>query len=183
MNSSSPNSTNIASRDCAYGCNTKIHWNNSANEYWEMLTNKKHVCPNRSSNNGNKSVVTSANSNINATMPKPTAYYNSNYNKKSWISKSNNNNNNIKQPMDNSLEILQGTSIDTIKKQYETLADLIKAYNGKTHGSQSHILANNFIEIIVYYEVPEGKKEEVKEKFDDFIRNERRSYSNSHGQQ
>ena len=84
--------------------------------------------------------------------------------------------------MDNSLEILQGTSTDTITKQYEVLTDLIKEYNGKTRGSQSHILANNFIQIIVYYEIPEGKRGEIKEKFDDFVRNERRSYSNSHGQ-
>ncbi len=55
------------------------------------------------------------------------------------------------------------------------LADLIKECNGKIHGSQSHILANNFIEIIVYYEVPQGKREEVKEKFEDFIKNARRS--------
>jgi len=34
----------------------------------------------------------------------------------------------------------------------------------------------------MYYEIPEGKREEIKEKFDDFVRNERRSYSNSHGQ-
>jgi hypothetical protein len=84
--------------------------------------------------------------------------------------------------VDNSLEILQGTSTDTITKQYGVLADLIKEYNDKTHGSQSHILANNFIQIIVYYEIPEGKREEIKEKFDDFVRNKRRSYSNSQGQ-
>ena len=61
--------------------------------------------------------------------------------------------------MDNSLEILQGTPIDTITKQCGVLDDLIKEYNGKTHGSQTRILANNFIQIIVYYEVSEGKRE------------------------
>ena len=65
--------------------------------------------------------------------------------------------------MDNSLEILQGSSTDTIRKQYEVLADLIREYNGKTHGSQSHILSNNSIQLIVYYEVPEGMREEIKE--------------------
>jgi hypothetical protein len=35
--------------------------------------------------------------------------------------------------VDNSLEILQGTSTDTITKQYGVLADEIKEYNGKTH--------------------------------------------------
>ena len=64
--------------------------------------------------------------------------------------------------MDNSLEILHGTSTDEIRNQYEVLADLIKEYNGKTHGSQSHILANDSIRLIVYYEVPEGMREEIK---------------------
>jgi len=34
----------------------------------------------------------------------------------------------------------------------------------------------------MYYENPEEKREEMKEKFDDFVRNEIRSNSNSHGQ-
>jgi hypothetical protein len=73
--------------------------------------------------------------------------------------------------MDSSLEILHGPA-DTIRKQYEVLSDLIKEYNGKTHGSQSHILGNNFIQIIVYYEVPEGMRDEVKGQFNVVIRNE-----------
>jgi hypothetical protein len=85
--------------------------------------------------------------------------------------------------VDNSLEILKGTSTDTITKQYGVLVDLIKEYNGKTHGSQSHVLANDFIQIIVYYEIPEGKREEIKEKL--MILSETKedhSYSNSHRQ-
>ena len=77
--------------------------------------------------------------------------------------------------MDTSLEILQG-SVDKIRKQYELLSDLIKEYNGKTHGSQSHILTNNSIQIIVYYEVPEGMREEVKRTFDNMIRTEPKDY-------
>jgi hypothetical protein len=82
--------------------------------------------------------------------------------------------------VDNPLEILQGTSTDTITKQHGVLADLIKEYNDKTWFS-IHILANNFIQIIVYYEIPEAKRDEIKEKFDGFVRNKRISYSNSHG--
>ena len=163
--------TNINPKDCVYGCNTRIYWNTIVSEYWEVFTKKKHICPNRSSNN-NKSVASPTNNN---TTPKPT-HYNNNYknnynnnsnNKKSWTPKFNN-----KQSMDNSLEILQGSSTDTIRKQYEVLADLIKEYNGKTHGSQSHILANNSIQLIVYYEVPEGMREEIKRKFENFTRSE-----------
>jgi hypothetical protein len=69
--------------------------------------------------------------------------------------------------MDNSLEILHG-STDTIRKQYEVLSDLIKEYNGKTHGSQSHINTNNCMQLIVYYEVPEGMREQIKRAFYNF---------------
>ena len=50
--------------------------------------------------------------------------------------------------MDKSLEIPKG-SADTIRKLYEALSDLIKKFLGKTHGSQSHILADNSIQLIV----------------------------------
>jgi hypothetical protein len=66
--------------------------------------------------------------------------------------------------MSNSLELLQG-SIDIIQNKYEILLDIVSEVNGKVHGSQSHILSNNLISIIVYFEVPVGKREEVKRKF------------------
>src|SRR3979409_1054680 len=107
---SSPNATNINPKYCIYGCNTRIYWNTLTSEYWEVLTKKKHICPNRSSNN-NKSVAAAQINNN--TTPKPT-YSNNNYKNnynyaKSWSPKFNN-----KQLMDNSLEILQG-SADTIR--------------------------------------------------------------------
>ena len=73
--------------------------------------------------------------------------------------------------MDNSVEILQG-SADIIIKQYEVLTDLIKEFEGKTHGSQSHSLQNNSLQIVIYYEVPEGKRDEIKEIFKTYARNE-----------
>ena len=89
-----------------------------------------------------------------------------NYNyKKSWS------NSNNKQPMDNSVEILQG-SVDTIIQQYEVLTDLIKEFKGKTHGSQSHNLQNNSLQIVVYYEVPEGKRDDIKRMFETYTKNE-----------
>jgi hypothetical protein len=178
---SSSSATYINPKDCVYGCNTRIYWNALISEYWEVLTKRKHICPNRSNNNKSMTVPTN-----NKSLSKPTQYnnnyktnYNNNYNyKKSWTPKFNN-----KQSMDNSLEILQGSSTDTIRKQYEVLADLIREYNGKTHGSQSHILANNSIQLIVYYEVPEGMREEIKRKFENFIRNEIKIYHSHHHQQ
>lgn len=179
---SSPNATNINPKDCVYACNTKIYWNALASEYWEVSTKKKHICPNRSRNNNNKPVAAQTNNNNNNndnTGPKtkhynnnPGSNYNNNYNYRKPLAPKVNN----KQPMDNSLEILQGSSTDTITEQYEVLADLIKKYNGKTHGSQSHILANDSIKLIVYYEVPEGMREEIKRKFGDFARDEIKIY-------
>jgi hypothetical protein len=168
---SSSDISNINSKYCVYGCNTKIYWNTLNSEYSEVSTKKKHLCPNRSINSHNK-VVAAINSN-NSSKPE---YYNNNhtnnysnknnYNyKKSWL------HSNSKQPMDNSMEILQG-SYNTITKKYEALSDLIKEFKGKTHGSQSHNLPNNSLQIVVYYEVPEGMREELKRMFETYTRNE-----------
>ncbi len=67
--------------------------------------------------------------------------------------------------MSNSLELLQGP-IEDIQKKYEILSDIVSEANDKVHGSQSHIISgSNNISLVVYYEVPEGKREMVKQKF------------------
>ncbi len=146
-------STNtINPKPCNYGCGTRIYWNTLENAYFEVFAKKKHVCPNRS--NG-KSVTTQSTMNIN----KPNYYSN----KKSYYSKE------PKPKMSNSFELLTGP-IDSIQKKYEILSDIVTEYNGKVHGSQSHfITADNSISLIVYYEVPEGKREEVKQRFNNLI--------------
>ena len=164
--------SNINSKYCVYGCNTKIYWNTINNEYSEVITKRKHFCPNRLINSNKPAGTAAIDNNISS---KPTFYKNNqmnnpsnknNYNyKKSWP------NSNAKQPMDNSVEILQG-SADIIIKQYEVLTDLIKEFQGKTHGSQSHSLQNNSLQIVIYYEVPEGKRDEIKEIFKTYTRNE-----------
>jgi hypothetical protein len=63
--------------------------------------------------------------------------------------------------MANSLELLSGP-ISDIQKKYEILSDIVTEYNGCIHGSQSHVVSNNLISLIVYYEVPLGNREEVK---------------------
>ena len=165
--------SNINSKYCVYGYNTKIYWNTLNSEYSEVLTKKKHFCPNRSIYS-NKSVDAAAINNN--TSSKPTSHKNNltnnysnknNYSyKKSWPNPNNN-----KQPMDNSVEILRG-SADKVTKQYEVLTDLIKEFKGKTHGSQSHNLPNNTLQIVVYYEVLEGKRDDIKRMFETFTKNE-----------
>jgi hypothetical protein len=59
--------------------------------------------------------------------------------------------------MSNSLKLLTGP-IDSIQKKYEILCDIVSEANGKVHGSQSHIIVNNLLSLIVYYEVPEVKE-------------------------
>jgi hypothetical protein len=66
--------------------------------------------------------------------------------------------------MSNSFELLIG-SISDIQKKYEILSDIVTKMGGRIHGSQSHIVSpDNTLQLIVYYEVPEGKREEVKQK-------------------
>ena len=67
-------------------------------------------------------------------------------------------------------------SIEAIQKNYEILSEIvIVEYGGKVHGFQSHIVANNnSMQLIVSYEVhevPLGMRDEVKRKFDNFVRN------------
>jgi hypothetical protein len=64
------NNQNINPRPCVYGCGIQIYWNSSVNEYWEVLTKKRHICPNIVSNK-NKTSITPP-----SKAPKP-YYYNS----------------------------------------------------------------------------------------------------------
>ena len=71
--------------------------------------------------------------------------------------------------MCNSFELLQG-SIAEIQKSYEILSDIVSEYNGKVHGSQrDRDPKTGLIDILVYYEVPLGQRDEVKQKFDNFL--------------
>ena len=149
---------NIYPKSCGYGCGLQIYWNTSENTYFEVLSQKKHICPNRTNN---KSVT----SNTSATIAGVSANKPTYYSKKPWS--------NTQQPkpkMSNSFELLTG-SIDTIQKKYEVLSDLvIVEHGGKVHGSQSHNVSNNnSIQLIVYYEVPLGMRDEVKRKFSNSI--------------
>jgi hypothetical protein len=138
----------INPKPCNYNCGTRIYWNTSENAYFEVFAKKKHICPNRSKSNNN--VVTQTTTNT-----KP-SYYNKfakQYQQQP------------KPKMSNSLELLSGP-IEDIQKKYEILSDIVIDLGGKTHGSQSHIANNNSISLIVYFEIPEGKREEMKRKFD-----------------
>ena len=71
MSSSNQNhNNNINPRPCVYGCGIQIYWNASVNEYWEVFTKKKHICPNIVPNKNKSSVTPPSNA------PKP-YYYNS----------------------------------------------------------------------------------------------------------
>jgi len=148
---------NIYPKSCVYGCNTQIYWNNSTNEFWEVFTKKKHICPNRTSSSNNKLITNTTT----AVTTKPTYY-----NKRPWS-------NTPKPKMSNSFEYLHG-SIAEIQRKYEILSDIVTEYNGKVHGSQrDKDPKTGLIDLLVYYEVPLGQREEVKRKFENFLaRNE-----------
>jgi hypothetical protein len=142
-------SQNIYPKSCTYGCNTQIYWNTSVNQYWEVFTKKKHICPNRSSS---QSKPTSTNT-ATTTTNRPT-YYNK-FAKQQFS----------KPKMSNSFELLTGP-IDAIQKKYEILSDIVSEYNGKVHGSQrDRDPKTGLIDLLVYYEVPLGQREEAKRKF------------------
>jgi hypothetical protein len=148
FNTTSNQNNNIYPKSCVYNCNTQIYWNVATNEYWEVFTQKKHICPNRV----NKPPTTAT-----TTTNKPTYY-----SKKPWNSQP-------KPKMSNSFELLQG-SIADIQKKYEILSDIVSEYNGKVHGSQrDRDPKTGLIDLLVYYEVPLGNRKEVKQKFAKFF--------------
>src|SRR5215204_1766495 len=102
---------NINPKSCTYGCGLQIFWNASVNEYWEVFTQKKHICPNRV----NKP-TTSNTSSATDVSTKPTYY-----------------NKFTKQPklkMSNSFELLTGPTVAEIQKKYEILSDIVTEHNG-----------------------------------------------------
>ena len=71
--------------------------------------------------------------------------------------------------MSNSFELLQ-CSIAEIQKKYEILSDIVSEYNGKVHGSQrDRDPKTGLIDLLVYYEVPEGQRDEVKQKYQNLL--------------
>ncbi len=153
---SSNTNQNIYPKPCVYNCGIQIFWNTATSEYWEVFTKKKHICPNRV----NKPVTSSNTSATSGVSSKPTYY-----NKKPWSTTP-------KPKMSNSFELLTGP-INTIQKKYEILSDIVSDYNGKVHGSQrDRDPKTGLIDLLVYYEVPLGQREEVKQKFGNIIRNQ-----------
>jgi hypothetical protein len=148
---SNNNNQNINPRACVYGCGIQIYWNTSVNVYWEVFTKKKHICPNRV----NKPPTTTAAA---ATTTNRPTYYN----KKPWTSQQQ-----PKPRMSNSFELLTGPTVADIQKKYEVLSDIVTEYNGKVHGSQrDRDPKTGLIDLLVYYEVSIGQRDEVKRKFD-----------------
>ena len=148
---STNNNQNINSKSCSYGCGIQIFWNTSENTYYEVFTKKKHICPNRSNN---KPTTTITN-----TTTRPTYY-----NKKPWS-------NTPKPKMFNSFELLTGPTVAEIQKKYEILSDIVTEHGGKVHGSQrgQDPKTGQLIDLLVYFEVSEGKREEVKQRFNKFF--------------
>lgn len=132
----------INPKPCNYNCGTRIYWDNSQSCYLEVFKKQKHICKKRPNNTSNNKSV---NTNNNTTYNNKPTYYNK-YSKQP------------KPKMSNSLELLTGP-ITEIQRKYETLSDVVNEYNGKVHGSQSHINENNKISLIVYYKTPEGKRD------------------------
>jgi hypothetical protein len=131
----------INPKPCNYNCGTRIYWDASSNSYLEVFTKQKHICKNRSASTQR----------TDHTLPF--------YSKKSYQKHAN---------MSNSLELISG-SVSEVQQRYEILSDIVNEFNGKVHGSQSHV-NENIVSLVVYYEVPEGKRVEVKNRYNSLIK-------------
>jgi hypothetical protein len=73
------------------------------------------------------------------------------------------NSNQPKPKTSNSFELLTGP-IDAIQKKYEVLSDIVTEYGGRVHGSQrERDPKTGLIDLLIYYEVPLGNRDEVKQ--------------------
>jgi hypothetical protein len=168
MSSSTSNNDNqnINPRPCVDGCGIQIYWNTTVNEYWEVFTKKKHVCPNRGNKSSGTTTTTLTADGITPPSNSPRPHYYNPHARKRTPYASFSGQQQPKPKMSNSFELLTGP-IETVQTKYEIISDLVTEHGGKTHGSQSHIGPNNStISLIVYYEVPLGQREEVKKKFE-----------------
>ena len=161
---SNNNQNKINPRPCVYNCGIQIYWNDSVNEYWEVFTKKKHICPNRGNRASGTTTTTTITKDVGITPPttaqKP-RYYNPSARKRTPYA-SFENQQQSKPKMSNSFEYLQG-SIAEIQKKYEILSDIVTEYGGKVHGSQrDRDPKTGLIDLLVYYEVPLGQRDEVK---------------------
>jgi hypothetical protein len=160
----------IKPKSCSYGCGIEIYWNTEENTYFELYSRKKHICPNRVIYNKKSSKITPP-----TYAAKPKYYSNNNYKRSDSSSLPSHNQQfattTNKQKMDNSFELLFGSSISNIQKQYEILSDIVRDSGGKIHGSQRGNLETGMIDLLVYYEVPLGKRDEIKQEFTNLVRN------------
>ena len=158
---------NINPKPCAYGCSIQIYWTTSANEYWNIFTKKKHICPNRRQ----KSATTAA---AGITLPSTTSkphYYNLTVTKRTPYT-SFAGQQQPKPKLSNSFELLTTGPKENIQKQYEMLSYIVTEHGRRVHGSQRDIDSKTgLMDLLIYYEVPQGQREEVKQKFNN-IRNE-----------
>ena len=69
--------------------------------------------------------------------------------------------------------MIQG-SIADVQKKYEILSDLvIVEHGGKVHGSQrDRDPKTGLIDLLVYYEVPLGQRDEIKRKYQNSVLNQ-----------
>ena len=71
--------------------------------------------------------------------------------------------------MSNSFELLTGP-IDTIQKKYEILSDIVSDIMVKSMVHKGIEYSKYWlIDLLVYYEVPEGHREEVKRRFNSLV--------------
>ena len=170
------NNQNIKPKPCVYGCGIQIYWNDLVNEYWEVFTKKKHICPNRGNKSSGTTTTTTTITKDGGITPPSTAqkprYFNPSARKRTPFASTFANQQQSKPKMSNSFEYLQG-SITEIQKKYEILSDIVTEYGGKVHGSQrDRDPKTGLIDLLVYYEVPLGQRDEVKQKFESFVKNE-----------
>ena len=138
---------------------------------WNIFTKKKHICPNHRQKSATTATATTA---AGITLPSTTSkphYYNLTVTKRTPYT-SFAGQQQPKPKLSNSFELLTTGPKENIQKQYEMLSYIVTEHGRRVHGSQRDIDSKTgLMDLLIYYEVPQGQREEVKQKFNN-IRNE-----------
>jgi hypothetical protein len=102
---------NINPRSWVYGCGIQIYWNTSVNEYCEVFTKKKHLCPNRE-NKSSGTTPTLGTDGITPPSNSPKPHYYNPYARKRTPYASFSGQQQPKPKMSNSFELLQDSIAD-----------------------------------------------------------------------
>src|SRR5688572_8740932 len=147
---------NINPKPCAYGCSIQIYWTTSANEYWNIFTKKKHICPNRRQKSTTTTTTAAAAAAAAGITPPSTTskphyynYYNLTVTKRTPYT-SFAGQQQPKPKLSNSFELLTTGPKENIQKQYEMLSYIVTEHEEESMTQRDIDSKTGLMDLLIY---------------------------------